>query len=370
MVIAFYLRELPFGGVEKMTLNLALELKSRGHTVIIVVNEKAGGYLNEFEAEFEVVSLGVPANIFKWNFLYFIIRATLGLIKLIKTRKVSLVVSAKEQANVISVFAKCIYSGFRLVLYRHVPLTGKGSSDSGRHTLLFYRYLYHLADKVVGVSEEICSQIRAISPALSAGKVFFIPNPVFCSAISGSERLQCYDAAGLPKDGRRKMLFVGRLSYQKGVDFLIDAMPSVWDAVGDIDLYIVGSGELEEQLKIKSEAYCSGIHFMGQSNRVYQLMSECDVFVMPSRYEGMPTVMIEAIAYAKAVVASDCDTGPREINRLTGRGHLFGVGNISEFLVAIKAALRESPCGGDKSQVFHYFSSKNSVDHLLRSFEV
>ena len=104
----------------------------------------------------------------------------------------------------------------------------------------------------------------------------------------------------------RIVLTVGRFTEQKGHALLIEAMPSILDVSRDIHFVWVGKGPLEQALREKIQRSGLGrwVHFLGQRSDVPELMAAADVFVLPSVFEGLPLVALEAMAAALPVVGT------------------------------------------------------------------
>lgn len=114
----------------------------------------------------------------------------------------------------------------------------------------------------------------------------------------------------------------GRLEEQKGHRFLIEALPSILAAIGPVKVLFVGDGRLRAALEaqVRSAALGDFVVFTGYRGDSMELMAVCDLVVLPSLYEGMPLVPIEAATLQKAVVATAVD-GTREVvvDGVTGR---------------------------------------------------
>jgi len=111
------------------------------------------------------------------------------------------------------------------------------------------------------------------------------------------------------------VLAVGRHVAQKGFDLLIGAWPAVVKAVPAARLRVVGDGPLREQAVRLSEqlGIAASVEWAAPTDRIERHFREAAVFVLPSRYEGMPLALLEAQALGVPAVAFDCPTGPREI---------------------------------------------------------
>ncbi|PQJ41022.1 hypothetical protein BTN98_05055 [Photobacterium aquimaris] len=131
----------------------------------------------------------------------------------------------------------------------------------------------------------------------------------------------------------------GRLTYQKGFDFLLDAWALVIKQRQDWKLRIVGSGEDEAALKAQAEKlgltnHIEWISHVSDMKEQYQL---ADLYVMSSRFEGLPMVLLEAISSGLPLVSFDCKTGPKEIIDSTC-GWLAKDGDISSLAEKILTA--------------------------------
>jgi glycosyltransferase involved in cell wall biosynthesis len=107
----------------------------------------------------------------------------------------------------------------------------------------------------------------------------------------------------------------GRLTRQKGFDVLLDALPAVLECFPETRLAILGEGPLEEKLTEQAQklGLTQKVTFLGFQENPWPYLKHADLFLLPSRYEGTPNVLLEALALGTPVVASDCPGGMREI---------------------------------------------------------
>ncbi len=113
----------------------------------------------------------------------------------------------------------------------------------------------------------------------------------------------------------KKILSVGRLSYQKGFDMLVDVASKIFDKHKDWEWHIYGDGEDREKINqlIIDKNLQNNVKLMGRTDKMKELYNEYAMYVMTSRYEGFAMVNIEA-HYAKLpIVSFNCDCGPDEI---------------------------------------------------------
>ncbi len=114
--------------------------------------------------------------------------------------------------------------------------------------------------------------------------------------------------------GCRAVTFVGRLEPQKGVDWLIEAAPRMLANLPDCDLLLVGEGPLRGSLEaaIRTSGIADRVHFAGWRPDVPEILAASALLVLPSGWEGMPNVVLEAMASRRPVVATDVE-GVREL---------------------------------------------------------
>lgn len=130
----------------------------------------------------------------------------------------------------------------------------------------------------------------------------------------------------------KNVLTLGRLTYQKGFDSLIEAWAQVCKTNEDWTLSIVGSGEDEEALKDQAKRLevLSRINFVPANKDIEQYYKKSSFYCLSSRFEGLPMVLLEAQAFGLPIVAFDCDTGPAEVVEHRTTGLLVKAGDTNQ----------------------------------------
>ncbi len=188
-------------------------------------------------------------------------------------------------------------------------------------------------DRVVAICDEMKEEIENIYPNLK-GKVSRIYNPFNFERI---EKLM-EDERELTKEQKKMLnedycIAIARLdNVQKDFLTLVRAYKFVKESGIQDKLYIIGDGPSKEEIinEIKKLSLEENIKLIGLSKNPYIWLKNSKLFVHSSKYEGLPTVLIEALICNKMIISSNCPTGPKEILKNENCGKLFEVGNIKE----------------------------------------
>ena len=165
------------------------------------------------------------------------------------------------------------------------------------------RYLARWTDRVVGNSRAVVDfYARAGIPA---DRLACIPSGIADEEPPPVDRDAVRQSLGL-EPGCPLALFVGRLAPQKGVDDLLAAFDLLQHIRPDFRLLIAGSGPLASSLRALSHSFRLDhmVRFLGHRDDVPTLLASSDLLVLPSHYEGLPNVILEAMRFRKPVVAT------------------------------------------------------------------
>jgi len=175
-------------------------------------------------------------------------------------------------------------------------------------------------------------------------KMVVINNPIDFAYINKNLKVKSnflFDKA------KTNIVGIGRLTYQKGFDLLIKAFALI--CKGDMCLHIIGQGEDETKLKelcfklnIKKD-----VRFWDYQDNPYIYMKQADIFVLSSRYEGFPNVVLEAMACGTQVAAFNCPGGLNEIITHGVNGWLVNTENIDGMAKTVEYAL-DNPLDSNK----------------------
>ena len=186
-----------------------------------------------------------------------------------------------------------------------------------------------LNDLVIAQSMSMKNDL-VVRGILSSNKVINIPNPVFINNEVTSLSMRS-----------KTVLFVGRLSAEKNVSFILDMFKIVENNCPDYKLKIVGDGPLRNHLenhakKIRIE---SSVQFEGYQADLAKYYRDARLVVLASTYEGFPNVLLESISFGTPIVAYDCESGPGEIIKSGKNGFLIENLDQREFATKVIQAL-------------------------------
>ncbi len=207
-------------------------------------------------------------------------------------------------------------------------------------------------DLVTGNSHEIVQELQDVFRCRAPTQVIY--NPVDLSRFVISD-VRLSDSGNHPH-----IMTIGRLDPQKGQAHLLQAFASVQKKWPDAQLSIIGEGPNQSQLQtLVSELGLRHVTFCGWSSDVPALLKTATIFCLPSLWEGMPNVLLEALAAGVPVVAFDCKSGPREILQDGRCGILVPVGDSAALAQALVSLLEDpqrrkklSEIGRQRAQAF------------------
>jgi len=331
--IAIYLPELTPGGAQRVTVDLANGLADRGHRVHLLCSYPGGQLRPEVDSGVEVVDfetpvvpgLGIAASVPA-------IAASL------RTTRPRVLLSAMTYANVVAAVAtRLSLSGTPVALVEHTTM---GMETGGKRDLTtgLARWVYPLADRVVAVSEGVATSVRART-GVDPSDVVVLPNPVPVSEFRERATV-AVDDPWLADPDLDVVLWVGRLAPEKDLETLVRAFQALHADRPQTRLIVAGTGPERERVGalVAASGLDDVVRFPGFVDPA-PYMARASAFALSSTYEGLPTVLVEALAVGCPVVSTDCPSGPREILADGEFGRLVPVGDSDAFAAALAATL-------------------------------
>lgn len=235
----------------------------------------------------------------------------------IKTNRPDVLISLSTTTNFIAILVAKIFS-IKTIAQEHISFFGY-SQDKDIVANFTRKYLYKVADIVT-----VLTSSDAVHYKKNGVDVMVLPNPCSFKPIIENSHFR-----------EKTILAVGSLDryHHKGFDNLIHLITPILKAYPHWKLKIAGSGD--EGLKYltalaKEKNILDKIIFTGFTNNISELMYNSSIYILSSRFEGLPMVLLEAMSQGMACIAYDCVTGPSEIINNNQNGLLIEDQNIEE----------------------------------------
>jgi glycosyltransferase involved in cell wall biosynthesis len=356
--IAFFTPTLNPSGAERVTLNLVQGIAARGRPVDIVLTVATGALLEQVPADVRVVDLRAGR----------MIRSLPPLMRYLRRERPRVLISQMNHTNIVSLWASRLTG-------RHTPVVAtvhNTLSQTTRHArrlgdrlgLPLLRTFYPWAARVVAVSQGAANDLVGLG-RLPPELIEVIYNPVITPALL-EELRRTPGHPWFADRGPPVVLGAGRLTRQKDFATLLRAFAQLRQR-RSARLLVLGEGierpalmELRSELNLEND-----VDLPGWRPDVLACMAHSAVFVLSSAWEGLPTVLIEALAAGARVVSTDCKSGPREILQDGRLGALVPVGDPEALAGAIETALN-CPRGAPPVEALAPYTRDVAVDHYLR----
>lgn len=223
---------------------------------------------------------------------------------------------------------------------------------------------YPYADVVVGVSRGVSTEFERI-PGLDHDRTHVVYNPVVSEYVERRSR-EPANHSWVDSPDRPVVLAVGKLIKRKDFDVLLTAFARL-AAHRSARLIVLGEGRMRPKLLALAKALKVEKHvdFPGFNENPYAFFAKVDLFVLSSRNEALPTVLIEAMACGCPVVSTDCPYGPREVLEEGRLGALVPVGDAESLAMAMDRALENPP----RPDALRSRASFFSVDRAVERYE-
>jgi glycosyltransferase involved in cell wall biosynthesis len=317
--IAFVLRRLRIGGIQRNVLRVAQSLVNKGIDVDIIT-EQSGGELTD------AVPPGVQVvNLHTSNLASF----ANALRRYIRTAAPQAIISSLPLHNaVVAIIARTVRPRPQTILVHQTAYSHEFEPKTLRERVyvslvpLVMPLAYRLATAVTGVSRGVADETARMA-RLSPDSIEVIPNPMAFPSEADERHPTEKDNGTDPTNPY--FVFVGRLAPQKRVDRLVRSFANL--EINGVDLVIVGDGP--DRRDLETLASNSGIthrtHFLGNIANPESWVRGAIALVLPSDYEGFGNVLIEALACGTQIIATDCPYGPRDILRDGTLGQLVPI---------------------------------------------
>jgi glycosyltransferase involved in cell wall biosynthesis len=349
------------GGAERVMVQLARGLVEQGHRVDLVMARQKGHFFDLIPEAVKIVDLKVRTpweslhSLFAlgkdaWFWLrmllcrkpHFVLGALPGLTRYLRENRPDAVIAAMDYPNVVAIAAKKLAGLDSPVIATIHNTLSVEVAHSQRQRIKdqpwVNRRFYPRADALVAVSRGVAEDLQR-TLALPDGKVTTIYNPVVAPEL-GKRAKQPLDHPWFADGEPPIILAVGGFKPQKDFATLLRAFARA-RSHRPMRLLILGEGKLRPSITSLAEELdiVEDLAMPGFVDNPFQYLARANVFALSSRWEGLPTVVIEALACGCPVVSTDCPSGPAEILENGKYGTLVPVGDHEALATAILETL-------------------------------
>ena len=235
------------------------------------------------------------------------------LLRLVWRLRPRIILSGAAHVNFIALLLRPFFPPKTCVLVRQNATVSSVLASGGvpGYTRWLYRLLYGWADGVICQSRPMAQDL-AREAGIGGERIAVLPNPVDLKGIRAAQNSPSMWSGNGPH-----LLAVGRLEREKGFDLLLQAFAVVRRQFAGADLTIAGAGREDAALKALCGSLGLGdaVRFAGHIDNPYALFQGATLFVLPSRYEGMPNALLEAAAAGLPLVATQASGGVTDLLR-------------------------------------------------------
>lgn len=297
MNIALLADNLTFGGVNRYCLDLAVELQTYPdvNLSLLALPDQSTGWLLQAAQR-----LGMPVQVLPMHNT-FDLQVVGELRAWLTEQKIEILHTQDYRGNIISRLA--VRAGrlpIKLVATKHGLHYFPAASPRLRLFFVLDYLTMFMADRIIAVSKDTGEDVARWRVGRKVQVIHNGRN--IPSLVTPQVRQSSRAALGIPHNAK-VVVFVGRLTHQKGIDALVDVALSTAATMDDVIFLLVGDGPCMPDMRARVSD-SSQIRFMGQQEDVTPFYNAADVLFLPSRYEGLPMVLVEAFAHGVTAVAS------------------------------------------------------------------
>lgn len=350
------------GGAERATSILSNYWASNGNKVTIITLSSKLLDFYDLNPSVDRISLNVYGT--RTSFFNGILSNVRRVFLLRKT------LSNNAPCNVISMMAGSnILLGIAAMGKKNIFIIGAERCFPPAYPLGFIReklrkIIYSHFGAIVSQTDKVALWLKLHT---NARNVVVIPNAITWPLLKTSSESK----VPYTKDGQKMLLAAGRLVEEKQFDLLIHVFEELLQKFSDWYLVIVGEGYEHKKLVrlINLLGITDHVFMPGVVGNIGEWYTQADLFVMTSRHEGFPNVLVEAMSHGCPVVSFDCDTGPREIIRNNENGLLVKNGDIFALKKALSKLMSDDCLRLKLSQSAVKIKEKFAINIVAKSWE-
>jgi len=360
MRIALAITELEVGGAERCLVNLATRIdRDRFDIEVYSLDQRPPKNRDQLARQLEQAE--VPVHYIGTNSSFQIFSAVRQLRRLLSAQSPDLIQSFLFHANVVGTLA---------ARRARVPtiVTGIRVADPTKWRHLVERWVTRPAKCIICVSQAVAEFSHKVA-GLPDHKIVAIPNAIDMSRFPANQNCDLLEFA-IPNEAKVAVC-VGRLEHQKGIDWLLDLWPKVVAENPSYHLLLVGDGQDRSLLesRTKESNLESVVHFAGRRHDVPEILKSCQLLVLPSRWEGMPNVLLEAMASELSVLSTNVE-GVQELLGPAWEQQTSDFGDSKSFVSRISSLLGDESLRqklGQENRV--RVAAEFSLDGMIQAYQ-
>jgi len=332
--VMFFLPTLGGGGAERTIIQLANSFVEQGLNIDLVVcniHGDKGKLLPEVSTKIELIDLdcGRVAN------------AIFLLKRRLQEKQYDCVIATQTHSNIICTIAKKLAQVKTTLILREVSTPSKNIKSRGLSQFILKKlvnFTYPLANHIVCVSHGVLEDFREYYQ-YKKNNLTTIYNPVLDDSYFNKINVTVTHHFFQPE--HQVIMAVGRLTEAKNFELLIRSFYQVYSQHPSIRLIILGEGELRQSLEylVKELSLSEVVDLPGFDANPYAYFKYADLFILSSNWEGLPGVLIQALASKIKVVSTNCPSGPMEILNHSKFGLLVECNDVNGMSQAIEQAI-------------------------------
>ena len=356
--LAIYIPSIESGGVEKILFSISeYLLKKNIEVYVITANRNKKKFFNN-KTKF-ICPKGK-----KWNNSSRLIKTLVCLILIITKLPKKNISIFSFQSNISAIILSKIL-GIKIIIRLNTALT---KYINGLFKIIIFKTFYRMSDKIIVNSQKFKKELKTLLNVDSK----YIANPINVKKKFKKKKIGYFaNFKGL------KILSIGRLVDQKNQITILKSLKILKEKKINFKFFLIGQGYKLRELKkyVKNNKLIKNVKFAGYKKDAFQYMRSCDLFILSSKFEGLPNVLIEAQSQSIPIISSDCATGPSEI-LLNGKlGNLFKVEDhisLSKIIISFnknrKLFLNKAQLA--KKYLYRYDYNKNLIKYykLVKKF--
>jgi glycosyltransferase involved in cell wall biosynthesis len=357
MKIACFFATSGHSGVDRLVGHLVPGFVAAGHKVDLLQIRNHGPYLQDLPEGVDRIDLGSSH----------VGTALLPLVSYLRRARPAVLLCDKYRVNRVVLLARWLARAHTRIVVRvgttvSVDLASRPRVQRWVETL-WMRLLYPHADAVITPSRGASLDLARVA-GLPEVRVRTVESPLITRDLE-EKAAQTADHPWLVDKDRPVFLGVGELSPRKDFATLIRAFARVRAGLAARLIILGDGGQRGNLLALARElGVADDVSLPGFTRNPYAFMARADGFALSSRWEGMPVVLIEALAVGTPVVSTDCPSGPREILQEGRYGMLVPVGDDARLAHALAALLRNPPA----REILHEAARPYGVAQATRAY--